>query len=104
MSAPPDSDEAQRLFAVLPERVQTIIRTRHANQAASLSEDDSLAVLWACIKLGQSRAELVQGKTAVMVIDNTGAGKSTFMNYLLNCTLEMKLLEKEKTVRVRGLR
>ena len=77
---------------MLPERVQTIIGTGLAYLAAPLSEDDSLAVLSACIEIGQSRAELAKGKTAVMVIGNTGAGKSTFVNYMLNCTLEKVLL------------
>lgn len=95
------SDESQReLFAVLPERVQTIIGTGLANLAAPLSEDDSLAVLSACIEIGQSRAELAKGKTAVMVIGNTGAGKSTFVNYMLNCTLEKVLLAGGKKVYV----
>jgi len=85
---------------VLPERVQTIIGTGLANLAAPLSEDDSLAVLSACIEIGQSRAELAKGKTAVMVIGNTGAGKSTFVNYMLNCTLEKVLLAGGKKVYV----
>jgi len=89
IDALPDNGEAQRaLFAMLPERVQAIIGKGLANRSAPLSGEDSLAVLTACIRIGVERADLALEKTAVVVIGNTGAGKSTFVNYILNCVLE----------------
>ena len=90
VDALPDNDEAQRaLFAKLPKDVQAIIGKGLANRTVPLSEDDSLAVLTACIGIGVGRAEeKALGKTAVMVVGNTGAGKSTFVNYIMGCELE----------------
>lgn len=78
---------------MLPERVQTILGKGFANREAFLSEDDSLSVLSACVEIGQRRAEVVKGKAAVIVTGNTGAGKSTFVNYMMKCTLEKVSLE-----------
>ena len=85
----PQGDGKQRaLFEKLPERVQGIIARGLANRAVSLSEEDSLAVLTACIELGLWNAELAEGSIAVMVVGNTGAGKSTLINFLLKCVME----------------
>ena len=92
-----DNKEAQRiLFSKLPERVQAIIGKGLNKYSGSLSEDDSLDILTACIEIGVERAEMAVGKTAVMVVGNTGAGKSTFVNYILKCVFEKVLLEGKK--------
>jgi len=92
----PDNGEDQRvLFGMLPERVQAIIGEGLANRTCPLSEDDSLAVLTECIDIGVGRAEKAMGKTAVVVVGNTGAGKSTFVNYILKCILEKVCLRSD---------
>ena len=97
MKALPSNDEAQRiLFAKLPVRVQSIIGKGLANRSTNLSEDDSLAVLTSCIDIGVERAGLALKKTAVVVVGNTGAGKSTFVNYILKCAMEKVLIQGKK--------
>ena len=41
-----------------------------------------------CVALGREQASRAEGGAAVAVIGNTGAGKSTFVNYLHGCEME----------------
>jgi energy-coupling factor transporter ATP-binding protein EcfA2 len=56
----------------------------------ALSESDSISLLTLCVSEGAENAKQVEGKEALMVIGNTGAGKSTFVNYLLGCEMIQK--------------
>ena len=55
-----------------------------------LSESESIELLTFCVAQGVENAKKVKDKEAVIVIGNTGAGKSTFVNYLLGCRLVEK--------------
>lgn len=72
------------------------------NAALLLSEEESLEVLLACIKDGRAKARTSKGKELLMVIGNTGAGKSTFINYLFGCELEVVNEGNKRIVRVRA--
>jgi energy-coupling factor transporter ATP-binding protein EcfA2 len=58
-----------------------------------LSESESIELLTSCVATGVEHAEQVKDKEAVIVIGDTGVGKSTFINYLLGCTMVEKALE-----------
>ena len=45
-----------------------------------------------CLQMGRERAQQAAGKNVVFVIGNTGAGKSTFINYMCGC----KMVEKKR--------
>eukprot|EP00540_Astrosyne_radiata_P000297 CAMPEP_0116823504 /NCGR_PEP_ID=MMETSP0418-20121206/875_1 /TAXON_ID=1158023 /ORGANISM="Astrosyne radiata, Strain 13vi08-1A" /LENGTH=1063 /DNA_ID=CAMNT_0004451765 /DNA_START=1006 /DNA_END=4194 /DNA_ORIENTATION=- len=55
-----------------------------------LSESESIELLTACVAYGAKNAEKAKGKEAVIVLGNTGAGKSTFINYLMGCDMIKK--------------
>ena len=55
---------------------------------AHLTLDDQLSLLHHCIEVGEGRATHVRNRKAVIFIGNTGAGKSTVVNYLLGCEME----------------
>ena len=50
--------------------------------------DEILTAFEGCFDLGAWRAEHARDKEAVIFIGNTGAGKSTTINYLLGCEME----------------
>ena len=66
-----------------------------------LSEDESLEVLLSCIQYGQAKARRGEGKDLLMVIGNTGAGKSTLINFIHGCDMERVKVDHKKVVRVR---
>jgi len=55
-----------------------------------LSLEDSVGILLQCVKNGNLEAEKAKGQDVVIFIGNTGAGKSTTINYLYGCTMEQK--------------
>jgi hypothetical protein len=50
--------------------------------------EDSIRLLQTCIAYGEARAEEMKGKDAFIIIGNTGAGKSTTINFLAGCTMQ----------------
>jgi energy-coupling factor transporter ATP-binding protein EcfA2 len=70
--------------------LQGLLNAKLENPRAELSAADSITLVDYCASLGaQSRAQ-VAGKEVVAVVGNTGSGKSTFLNYLLGCKMQLK--------------
>ena len=61
--------------------VPEIVQRKLDNPNLRLTVDESLQLLLECVKLGDEAAQVARGGPAVAVIGNTGAGKSTFVNY-----------------------
>ena len=55
-----------------------------------LSAEESIQLLNMYISEGVVNAQKLSGKEAVVVMGNTGAGKSTFVNYLMGCEMTSK--------------
>jgi len=53
-----------------------------------MSPEESIECLLAAIHYGSSQTSEAKGKELVSIIGNTGAGKSSFVNYLHGCTME----------------
>lgn len=73
-----------RIESVMPEIVKQALECPQF----SLTEDQSIEVLNYCISIGAKEATKAEGKDLLMVIGNTGAGKSTFVNWLAGCQIE----------------
>ena len=73
-----------------PEEASPLLAQKLRNPHQELSIDESIELLTTCVKYGNERAQNLQGKEGVIVIGNTGAGKSTMVNYLAGCTMELK--------------
>lgn len=68
--------------------VESILRAKLEDKNYQLTSEQSLALLMECINRGEREAVQATGKELVMVIGNTGAGKSTLVNYLSGCTMQ----------------
>jgi tRNA U34 5-carboxymethylaminomethyl modifying GTPase MnmE/TrmE len=58
------------------------------NPHLALSVDEQIECLTGCIAVGATRAKQAKGKDLLMFIGNTGAGKSTMVNFLHGCDME----------------
>jgi hypothetical protein len=75
---------------IAPEEACPLIKQKLRDPAKELSINDSINLLTTCIRYGEAQAQKVKGKEAIFIIGNTGAGKSTFVNYLYGCKMESK--------------
>jgi predicted GTPase len=55
-----------------------------------LTPDDSIKLLTQCVQYGKRETKKAEGKNMIIFIGNTGAGKSTTVNYLYGCTMITK--------------
>ena len=66
----------------------------------TLTVTQSITLLAACLKIGEERSTKTTAKDITIVIGNTGAGKSSLVNYLAGC--KMKLV-KAKEIGVQAI-
>lgn len=74
--------------SIPPEEVCPLIMKKMRDPSKALRLDESIELLTVCIQYGLERASHMAGEEAIIVIGNTGAGKSTFVNYLAGCTMK----------------
>ena len=65
-----------------------LIRAQLESPGQSLSVEESTSLLTQCIKYGTLRAKKAKDRDMLLLIGNTGAGKSTTANYLAGCTMQ----------------
>ena len=58
------------------------------NPGRVLTLEESITVISNCLDIGEERAKAASGKEIIIFLGNTGAGKSTTVNYLAGCKLE----------------
>ena len=66
-----------------------IAREKLDNPHMKLTTDESIAVITSCVAFGEAQVAKAKGRDLLMVIGNTGAGKSTFVNFLAGCVMEL---------------
>ena len=80
---------AAAALSVLPQshafELNDLVRKKLDCPGTQLSPAESRSCLVSCIRHGKAAARLAEGKRAVVVLGNTGAGKSAFINYLHGC-------------------
>ena len=82
-------------------KTRILLKKKLADPTYSLNESESIALLMSCVSNGVKNAKKIAGKDAVIVLGNTGAGKSTFVNYLLGCDMIQKT---PKELGIKGLK
>ena len=83
------------------EKARALLAKKLADPMCALSESESISLLTLCVSDGAENSKQIAGKEAVIVIGNTGAGKSTFVNYLLGCEMIQKT---PKELGIKGLK
>jgi hypothetical protein len=83
---------ASRLASPTVSIVGGLLDKKLKDPGTMLKGADQILLLNQCVQMGAQNAELVEGKDVVFAIGNTGAGKSTFINYLCG----RKLVEKKR--------
>ena len=73
--------------AVIPEPNRLLISNRLEQPYSDLSLENSMELLTTCVRCGEQSSERIAGLDSVVVLGNTGAGKSTLINYLFGCTM-----------------
>ena len=88
-------NKAERPRSQIPEIINEQDRTKWelvdrklSNPRTQLTDAESLDVLMHCIDMGMETASEANDKDIVMVVGNTGAGKSTFVNILHGCSMK----------------
>ena len=65
-----------------------LVKDKLHNPNLKLTVDQQIECLTACIQYGAAEAAKAEGRDILMVIGNTGAGKSTTVNFIAGCTME----------------
>jgi len=73
----------------MEESPQELLDMKLADPNRKLSTTQSITLLNHCAQLGEENAAFATDKKVVMVLGNTGAGKSTFLNYLMGARMEL---------------
>ena len=93
---------AQIALGKTPDAVYPLIAERLEDPKKSFTPSDQIKLLTDCVRYGRVNAEAMSGKDAVIILGNTGAGKSTFINYLAGCELEVNWIKGRRKLKVRG--
>ena len=75
----------EMLLAQLP----PIVKQKLDDPSLSLDIEEKIECLSSCVRVGREQAQKAKDRNLLMVIGNTGAGKSTLVNYLAGCQMEM---------------
>ena len=67
------------------------------NPNGQMSDAERLELLMYCISLGEASASKAEGQDVVMVVGNTGAGKSTYINIIHGCKMKQYYKRGTKT-------
>ena len=86
-----------------------IVHKKMEDPTLTLTTDESIECLAACVEFGMAQAEQACNLDCIVLLGNTGAGKSTFANYIHGCQMErVKKLNlpglkgKDKVIRVKS--
>ena len=86
-SQPSISIAAER---ALKEEAGALLLRKLADAETVLSDQESITLLTHCVDEGERNSEKAKGKDTLIVVGSTGAGKSTFLNYLMGCEMMLK--------------
>ena len=80
-------EQAATLFSAgaLPPVIQRKLAAPHQTP---LTSQQSVQCIQSCVHYGTTQAQQAQGHDTIVVLGNTGAGKSCFVNLLQGCTFE----------------
>eukprot|EP00929_Paragymnodinium_shiwhaense_P109013 TRINITY_DN75379_c0_g1_i1.p1 TRINITY_DN75379_c0_g1~~TRINITY_DN75379_c0_g1_i1.p1 ORF type:complete len:943 (+),score=139.06 TRINITY_DN75379_c0_g1_i1:95-2923(+) len=69
--------------------LEPVVKQKLETPDKALSPEESRKCLVSCIAYGKVQADRASARNVVVVVGNTGAGKSSFINLLHGCTFEL---------------
>lgn len=69
-------------------QIEALLEQKLNKPQLRLTSEERIALLLHCISLGKQQVLKAQGKELLVLLGNTGAGKSTLANYLCGCTMQ----------------
>lgn len=100
---PPPQQGGAGLQRAKSVKLSALVNRKLEDPNLILTLDEQLDVLRECIERGAAHAATAAGKEPLVIIGNTGAGKSTCINYVDGCKLVKGFLDetsRKKVVRV----
>ena len=106
------SSSLQEVITELPEAVEAhphemydeadhemreLVQRKLTNPNAQMSVEQKLGLLMHCVDMGEAAAGKAEGKAIVILVGNTGSGKSTFVNILHDCKMKQYFKRGTKT-------
>ena len=70
---------------------ESALKRMLAEPHATFTIAESIDIISECLEQGNCNANQIRGQEALFVIGNTGAGKSTTVNYLCGCKMQFKM-------------
>ena len=92
--APKKNEKCQ--FVLMNKDANNLLLRRIKSRNDDFTEKQSILLLNELIGLGFEYAEKTTGKDQLLVVGMTGAGKSTIVNYLVGCRMELLTKEQHK--------
>jgi energy-coupling factor transporter ATP-binding protein EcfA2 len=89
-SVPRTRTDVTRTQRLKPTAAQRLLKEKLNNPNKHLKDEEKIMLMSHCLLQGRERAQQAAGKNVVFVIGNTGAGKSTFINYMCGCEMVEK--------------
>jgi hypothetical protein len=87
---------AHRQVVLGDPRLDEILMSRLQPDPRKLDEEESINLICELVKIGREWAMKSQDQDIVVILGNTGCGKSTFINWLLGAEMEMVTPEVHK--------
>jgi hypothetical protein len=82
------NSQATRQVSLPAFNVHDLLLRKLADPKHRVRAEESIALLAECIKQGEAEAKKAEKQNLVVIIGNTGAGKSTLANALCGCTMQ----------------
>ena len=95
----PEADEPDpnEMYDEADREVWELVQRKLTNANSQMRSEQNLAVLMHCIDMGEAAAGKAEGKAIVILVGNTGSGKSTFVNILHDCKMKQYFKRGTKT-------